>query len=116
MRIQDGLSNCCKGIKDFASSAVNWIGKTVTAAGSFIAERAAKIAEFVKPHFEHLKTFVHENKQPLTIAGVAVAAGIGITLLFQKICGKPTATHATPAPTPVAVIAPAASTPVVAVV
>ncbi len=73
MRIQDALSNCCEGIKEFASAAANWIGKTVSATGAFIAEIAAKVAEFVKPHFEHLKTFAQEHKDMLSSSQLSLS-------------------------------------------
>ena len=63
MRIQDVLSSCCDGIKDFASSAASWIGKTVTATGSFVVEGTAKVAQFVRPHFDSFRTFAQENRQ-----------------------------------------------------
>ena len=98
MRIQDALSNCCEGVKNFASSAASWIGKTVTAAGSFLIEGAQKIAEFVKPHFEHLKTFAQENKQSLIIAGVAFTIGAIVTAVITNVFNRGTETTPT-APT-----------------
>ena len=95
MRIQDAFSNCCEGIKDFASSAVAWIGKTVTAAGVFISESAKKVAEFVKPHFENLKTFVQENKQSIIIATVAFAVGAILTAIITQVFCKGTSNPVT---------------------
>ncbi len=95
MRIQDALSNCCEGIKDFASIAANWIGKTVSATGAFIAEIAAKVAEFVKPHFEHLKSFAQENKQSIVIAAVAFAVGAVLTAVIANVFCR--GTHTPPA-------------------
>ncbi len=85
MRIQDALSNCCEGMKDFASSAATWIGKTVSAVGSFIAETAGKVAEFVKPHFQNLRTFAQENKQPIIIAAIAFAVGAILTTIVNNV-------------------------------
>ena len=101
MRIQDALSNCCEGVKNFGSAAVSWIGKSVTAIGSFISGIAKKIAEFVKPYFERLKTFAQENQQPLIIAAVAFTLGAILTAIFCRGTGTtPVSTSAgTPAPT-----------------
>jgi len=85
MRIQDALSNCCEGIKEFASSAATWIGKTVSAIGSYLAEMAAKVAQFVKPHFEQLKTFAQENKQAIIIASIAVAIGAVLATVINSV-------------------------------
>lgn len=103
MRIQEALSNCCEGIKDFASSAATWIGKTVSAAGSFLSETASKVAKFVKPHFENLKKFAQENKQSLIIAGVAFAIGAVLTAIISNVFCKgtnTTPTTTTPVQTP----------------
>lgn len=85
MRIQDALSNCCEGMKDFASSAATWIGKTVSTVSSFIADTAGKVAEFVKPHFQNLKTFAQENKQPIIIAAIALAVGAILTTIVTNV-------------------------------
>ncbi len=85
MRIQDALSNCCDGIKDFASAAASWIGRTVTAAGAFAIEGAQKVAEFIKPHFENLKTFAQENKQSLFVATVACTFGAIATAIITNV-------------------------------
>ena len=85
MRIQDALSNCCEGIKDFASSAASWIGKTVSAIGSYLAEMAAKVAQFVKPHFEHLKTFAQEHKQLLIVGSIGIAIGAVLTMIINNV-------------------------------
>lgn len=85
MRIQDALSNCCEGIKEFASSAATWIGKTVSAIGSYLAEMAAKVAQFVKPHFEQLKTFAQENKQAIIVASIAFAIGAVLTTVINSV-------------------------------
>lgn len=98
MRIQDALSNCCEGIKEFASSAVNWIGKTVTTIGSYLAEMAAKVAQFVKPHFEHLKTFAQENKQSIIIASIAFAVGAVLTTIVNNVFCSNTQPATTAAP------------------
>lgn len=92
MRIQEALSTGCNGIKSFASSTAAWIGKTVSAAGAFIADLIAKVAEFVKPHFENLKTFVREHKQALIIATVAGAIGTVLGLVFANCCKSAPAT------------------------
>ena len=100
MRIQDALSNCCEGIKDFATSAAAWIGRTVSAVGSFIGETASKVAEFVKPHFERLKTFAQENRQPIIIAAVAFAVGAIVTAVVNNVLCRSQAASATSAGTP----------------
>ena len=99
MRIQDALSNCCEGIKDFASSAASWIGKTVSAIGSYLAEMAAKVAQFVKPHFEQLKTFAQENKQSIIIASIAFAIGAVLTTIINNVfCSSTPAATSTATP------------------
>jgi hypothetical protein len=85
MRIQEAFSNCCEGIKDLASATACWIGKTVTATGAFIAEVAHKVAEFVKPHFENIKTFAQENKQSIIIAAVAFTFGAIATAIITNV-------------------------------
>lgn len=85
MRIQDALTNCCGGIKDFASSAVTWIGKTVSAIGSFLADMAAKVAQFVRPYFEQLKNFAQNNQQPIIIASIAFAIGAVLTAIINSV-------------------------------
>ena len=97
MRIQDALSNCCEGIKDFASTAASWIGKTVTATGSFLVEGTAKVAEFVKPHFQNLRTFAQENKQSILIAAVAFAVGAVATAVVTNVFCRGTNTPVTTA-------------------
>ncbi|MBS0605249.1 MAG: hypothetical protein JSS60_09485 [Verrucomicrobia bacterium] len=105
MRIQDALSNCCEGIKDFASSAASWIGKTVSAAGTYISETVSKVAEFVKPHFESLKTFAQENRQSIIIAAVAFAVGAVATAIITNVFCR--GTNTTP---PVTTAGPTAAT------
>lgn len=85
MRIQEVLSNCCDGIKDFASSAASWIGKTVTATGSFLIEGTAKVAQLVKPHFDKFRTFAQENRQALIVAAVAFAVGAIISTVVNDV-------------------------------
>jgi hypothetical protein len=99
MKVQDALSSCCDGIKDFAASACAWIGRTVSQIGSFLAEIAAKIAQFVKPHFERLKTFVMENKESVMLAGAACAVGAAIVAVVNHFCCSATTTPP-PAPLP----------------
>ena len=87
MRIQDALSNCCEGVKDFAFATADWIGKTVTTAAAFIAEGVEKVAEFVKPYFENLKTFAQENRDSILIAAIAFTIGvIGTAITTQFFC------------------------------
>lgn len=87
MRIQDAFTNCCDGIKIFASEAGTQIGKAFSAFGEFISETTRKIAEFIKPHFENLKTFAQENKQSIIIASVAFAIGaIATAIITQVFC------------------------------
>jgi hypothetical protein len=106
MRIQDALSNCCEGAKTFASEAAAWFGKTVTAIGAFIADSAQKVSDFVKPHFENLKTFVQQNKESIIIASIAFAVGaIATAIVTQVFCrgtgnsGSTSATTSTSAAT-----------------
>jgi len=101
MRIQDALSNCCEGIKEFASSAASWVGRTVSATGTFIGETASKVAEFVKPHFEHVKTFAQENRQSLIIAGFAFAVGAIATAIVTNVFCRGTAPASSSAATTV---------------
>lgn len=104
MRIQDALSNCCEGVKDFAFATADWIGKTVTATAAFIAEGVEKVAEFVKPHFENIKTFAQENRDSVLIAAIAFTIGvIGTAITTQLFCngtntppGTSTSSTATP--------------------
>lgn len=111
MRIQDALSNCCDGAKAFASGAVDWMSKAITATGAFIAESARKVAEFVKPHFENLKTFARENKESLIIGSIGVAIGAIVTTIVSKVFCKPTVEPVV-VPVPAPVVVPG-STPVV---
>ncbi len=88
MRIQEALSKCCEGlngIKDFASSAASKIGKNVSTAGSFLSDGIAKVAAFVRPHFENLKSFAQNNQQSLLVAGVAVVIGAIATAVMTHI-------------------------------
>ena len=98
MRVQDALSNCCEGIRDFVSTAASWIGKTVSAIGSYLAEMAAKVAQFVKPYFEQLRTFAQENRQSIIIASIAFAIGAVLTTIINNVfCSStPPATTAAP--------------------
>ncbi|GEM_PF-6520936 len=93
MRIQDALSNCCEGIKEFASATATWIGKTVSTIGSYLADMAAKVMQFVRPHFEQLRTFVQENQQSIFIASVAFAVGAVLTAIINHVfCSNTPAT------------------------
>lgn len=87
MRIQDTCSNCCEGIKDFASNTASWLSKTVSNIGAFIVEGAEKVAECVKPHFENLKTFCQENKESILIAAVAFVLGaVAYAIINNVFC------------------------------
>ncbi len=99
MKIQDALSSCCKGIKEFASSAATWIGKSVTATGSFLSQTATKVAELAKPHFDHLKNLARENRQSLIIVGITSAVSVIATLIMTNLFSKAT-DPATPPPAP----------------
>lgn len=85
MSIHAALFDCCEGIKEFASSAATWIGKTVSAVGATIADTASKVAQFVRPHFENLKTFAQENKESLIIAGIAFAVGAIVSAVITHV-------------------------------
>ena len=85
MRIQDALSNCCEGIKDFASVTANKVGKITTAIGNCIGETARKAADFAKPQFENFKTFAQENRQPIIISAVAFAVGVATAIIMSKV-------------------------------
>lgn len=74
MRIEATLQNC-SGVQEFASAAANWIGKTATTVGSAIAEGAHKVAEFVRPYFENLKSFAQENSQAIFIFSLGAMVG-----------------------------------------
>src|SRR5690349_6838521 len=98
MRIQDALSNCCEGIKEFASTAATWISKTVSNIGSYLADMAAKVAQFVKPHFEQLRTFVQENQQSILIASIAFAVGAVLTVIINNVFCSNTPASSTAGP------------------
>lgn len=74
MRLESTLNNC-SGVQEFASAAANWIGQTAYAVGSAIAQGAQKVAEFVRPYFESLKSFVQENKQGIFIFTLGAMLG-----------------------------------------
>jgi len=95
MRIQETMQNCCKGITDFATNAVNWAGRTISAAGAYIAETAQKVAEFVKPHFEAFMNFCRENKGTILVALGAAVVGALSYALFQALCCNKQATPPT---------------------
>lgn len=101
MRVQDALSQGCEGVKNFASSAATWFGKTVSAAGTFIADFMSKVAEFVKPHFENLKTFVHENKHNIILATVGFAVGAILATIIANVFCKETGASQTQSSTAV---------------
>lgn len=91
MKIQAALFSCCEA-KSFASSAASRVGKTVTTIGAFVSGSISKIVEFVKPHFEHLKTFVQEHKKLTFIAtGVIVGSLVikGIDIYNKYNVGGP---------------------------
>jgi hypothetical protein len=91
MRIQDALTNCCEGIKEFVSAGAAWFGKSVTAAAEFTVQGAHKVAEFSKPHLEHAKTFAQENKESIIIAAVGFAVGALLTAIIANFfCGGQT--------------------------
>jgi hypothetical protein len=102
MRIQDALSNCCEGIKNYASASAAWIGKTVTATGAFFTDSAHKVAEYAKTQFENFKTFAQENRRPAIVAAIAFILGAIVTAiitnLFCKATNTPQAAGAPQAP------------------
>ena len=85
MRIQDAFTNCCDGVKIFASEAGNWISGTASTIAKFVGESVQKVAEFIKPHFENLKTFSQENKQSIIIASIAFAIGAVATAIITQV-------------------------------
>lgn len=95
MRIQDAFTNCCDGVKIFASEAGAWISGTANAIAKFVGESVQKVAEFVKPHFENLKTFAQENKQSIIIAAVAFAIGAIATAIISQVFCRGTGTGPT---------------------
>lgn len=78
-------------VSDAASGAACWLGKTVSAIGSTIADFAQKAAEFAKPHFEKLGEFVSNNRGPIMIAGVAAILGAMGGALIASIFNRGTA-------------------------
>ena len=106
MKIQEALSNCCEGVRDFASAAATWIGKTVSNIGSFLSDSVAKIAEFVKPYFEKMKVFAQQNKQPIIIAAIAFTAGSIITAVVSSLYNRTTTTTIVTPPAPNRVVTP----------
>jgi hypothetical protein len=103
MRIQDALSNCCDGAKSFASGAVEWMSKAVTATGAFIGDSARKVADFAKPHFENLKTFAQQNRESLVIGTIGVAIGAVVTAIIAQVFCRGTGTPVTGSTTAAAV-------------
>ena len=95
MRIQDTFHNCCGGIKNFAYAAGASISKAFSNITTCVKDGAAKAAAYVKPHFEHLKTYARENKQQLVIGTVAFILGTIVTAIISRLFCK--ATNTTPA-------------------
>jgi hydroxymethylglutaryl-CoA reductase len=88
IRVQETASNCCEGVKNFASSAAAWAGRTVTMISSSVRETISKVAEMVKPHFENLRVFIENNKGSIVISAVACLIGAALTAIFTNICCK----------------------------
>ncbi len=87
MRIQDTLSNCCEGIKEFASAAFTWIGRTVSAIGASLYDMAMKVGQFVRPYFEQLRNFVQNNQQMVIIGVIGAAVGgLLVTIINSVFC------------------------------
>lgn len=87
MRIQEALSNCCTGVRDFASSAASKIGGAIKSASTVAADTMKKVATTVRPHFENLKTWAQENRQSIIIAAVSFAVGaIGTAIIYNVFC------------------------------
>lgn len=112
MQVQNLLYNCYEGIKDFASHATSWTGKTMSAAGSFVVEGASKVAEYAKDYLSRLKDYVQGNKEGVIIAVVAAVGGaLGYALISQVFCRG---TNTTPAATTTAAPAQGATAPTTA--
>jgi hypothetical protein len=101
MRIQDACSNCCDGIREFASQAAAWISQAASNTGNFITETTAKVAEFIKPQFENLRALAKENKQGIIIASVAFGIGAALAAAISTVfCKETNMSAAAPAPAP----------------
>lgn len=85
VRIQDGVTNCCAGITEAASQAVQWIGNAASTAGSYVVSTVQKVADFAKPHFNNLKAWAQQNKESLLIAGIAFAVGAILTAITYSL-------------------------------
>lgn len=92
MRLESTLNNC-SGVQEFASAAANWIGQTAYAVGSAIAQGAQKVAEFVRPYFESLKSFVQENKQDIFIFTIGAMIGAFALHVINSVFCRGTHQH-----------------------
>ena len=99
MRIQEALSNFCSSISGFASSAASQIAKFATTIGSAAVETTKKVADFVRPQFENIRTWAQENRQSILVAAVAFTVGaIGTAIaynVFARGADVPASTSAT---------------------
>ncbi len=92
MRIQEAVTGCCDGIKQFGANAVNWVGKTGRTVGAFIMDGARKVANFVRPYFEGMKQFYQENQDSIIIATIAFTVGVILTAIINNVFCKGTNT------------------------
>ena len=92
MRIQEALTGCCGGIKQFGANAVDWVGKTGSAVGSFIMDGARKVADFIRPFFESVKQFYQENQDSIIVATIAFTVGAILTAIISNVFCKGTNT------------------------
>lgn len=88
MRIQEAFTNCCEGMKDFASQAASGVANALTTVGSAAAETLQKVAKLAQPHFDKLMKFGQENKQSILIAAIACAFGAIATVVFSRVCSR----------------------------
>jgi hypothetical protein len=55
-------------------------------------EGTGKVAEFARPYFDNLRTFVKDNQQPLTVAAVAFTIGAIATAIITSVFCRSTNT------------------------
>ncbi len=85
-RIQDGLVNCCQGIKEVGVASAQWGMRTCQAGFQYACQLASRIAEWIQPFFESAKQFVQENPSTIMVAVGAAAVGSILTALFSRLC------------------------------
>jgi hypothetical protein len=108
MNVQNSSSGYYAGVRNFASTTANKMSRAMNAVGNCIADTARKAADFAKPHFQNLKTFAQENRQPIIISAVAFAVGVVTAIIMSKVFCRGTNTVSSPAAAPAAPVAPVA--------